>query len=164
MDPRGEVWLRRAFALAASALSKGNAPFGAVLVGADGRVLHEAENTVHTSGDCLAHAELNVLREASLRLGPSALEGTTVYTSAEPCPMCAGAMYWSGVARVVFGIDTPRLMQVASWVSDPASEQINLSCREVLERGQRKVEIEGPALADEAAEVLKCPTAGHDRT
>src|SRR5687768_14770951 len=103
-----ERWLRAAIIVARQAMTAGNAPFGAVLVAADGRLLLEAGNTVLTSGDATGHAELNLIREATQRLDPATLAGATLYASTEPCPMCAGAVFWSGIGRVVFGLSSAR--------------------------------------------------------
>src|ERR1044071_4371128 len=82
--------LRSAIASSRSARDKGNQPYGAVLVSADGDVLLTAENTEVREKDCTAHAETNLVRQASLRLDPQVLRGSTIYASGEPCPMCAG--------------------------------------------------------------------------
>jgi tRNA(Arg) A34 adenosine deaminase TadA len=142
-------FLRRAFELAARASSKGNGPFGAVLVDESGLLLAEAENTVHELEDCTAHAEMNLLRATYGRLGEGRLARATIYASAEPCPMCAGAIFWSGVGRLVYGLSTRRLSTL-----DPAAPQVALDCRGVLLQGNRPIVIEGPLLEDEAARVF----------
>jgi tRNA(adenine34) deaminase len=91
--------LRAAIALSARASEAGNQPYGALLADAEGRVLLEACNTQVTERDVTAHAELNLVRAASQRFDRDMLAGCTVYASGEPCPMCAGAIYWSGVGR-----------------------------------------------------------------
>ena len=96
--------LRAAIAVARRAREHGNHPFGALLVGRDGQVLLEAENTVLTGPDCTGHAETNLMRLASRRYGADFLAGCSLYTSTEPCPMCAGAIYWGSVGRVVFAL------------------------------------------------------------
>jgi tRNA(Arg) A34 adenosine deaminase TadA len=85
--------LLAAIGLAQRARDNGNHPFGALLVDADGNVAVESENTVVTGRDCTGHAETNVMREASHRLDPGFLQGCTLYTSTEPCAMCAGAIF-----------------------------------------------------------------------
>lgn len=138
--------LRRAFALAHEAALAGNHPFGAVLVGTDGSVLAEARNTVLTARDVTGHAETNLLREAGRRYAEAVLAGATLYASAEPCPMCAGAIYWSGVACLVYGLPTVRLAEIGG----DAADQILLPARDVLARGQRTVRVVGPLLVVEA--------------
>lgn len=64
----------------------------------------EAENTVVTEHDVTGHAELNLVRRASMRFEVETLEGVTLYTSTEPCAMCSSAIYWSGIGRVVYAL------------------------------------------------------------
>ena len=143
--------LRRAIDLAANAREHGNHPFGALLVDADGRLLAEAENTVTTDHDCTAHAETNLVRLASQRFDGPTLAGSTLYTSTEPCAMCAGAIHWSGIGRVVFALAEDQLFQLAG--GDPANETMSLPCREVFARCRRPIEVVGPLLEEEAERV-----------
>src|SRR5207237_6027653 len=94
----------RAIVLSEGARRNGNQPFGALLVGADGEIIAEAENAMLSARDLTAHAEMNALRMASRRAWPVQLAGATMYASGEPCPMCAGAMLQHGLRRIVFGI------------------------------------------------------------
>src|SRR5215831_5405116 len=96
--------LRAAIALAHSARAHGNHPFGALLADETGAVLLEAENTVVTERDCTGHAETNLMRLASRRFGQEQLASCTLYTSTEPCAMCAGAIHWGNVGRVVYAL------------------------------------------------------------
>jgi tRNA(Arg) A34 adenosine deaminase TadA len=150
-SPQDETLLRRALAVAREARAHGNHPFGALLAGDDGRVRLEAENTVVTEGDCTGHAELNLVRAACRTLGGGELVGATIYTSTEPCAMCSGAIYWGGLARVVFGLPASELHALAS--GTPESQQLVLSSRDVLRHGQRSIEVLGPLLEDEARAV-----------
>ena len=86
-------FLRRAIAIAQQARDHGNHPFGALLVDAHQQVIFEAENTVVTERDCTGHAETNLMRLASRQVLPEVLAGCTLYSSAEPCAMCAGAIH-----------------------------------------------------------------------
>jgi tRNA(Arg) A34 adenosine deaminase TadA len=140
--------LTRAIELAAAAREHGNHPFGSLLVDGDGAVVLEAENTVVTGRDCTAHAEQNLVREASARFGPDQLEAFTLYTSTEPCAMCAGAIFWSGIGRVVFALSSATLGEI---VRDPTGAgTLAMSCREVFDRGGRTVDVRGPLIEDEA--------------
>ena len=103
VDERDADHLRRAMALAREACEEGNAPFGAVLVGEDGRVLAEGRNTVNTERDVTGHAETNVMRKAWRLQDADTLVASTLYASGESCAMCAGAIFWGGVGRVVYG-------------------------------------------------------------
>ncbi|WP_024801466.1 nucleoside deaminase [Nocardia sp. BMG51109] len=141
--------LRRAFEVAARSAAGGNHPFGAVLADPDGRVLLETENTVVTDNDCTGHAEINLVRQAA-RLHPAdRLRGMTLYSSAEPCAMCSGAIYWSGLGRVVYGLSESGLLALTG--AHPENPTMSLPCREVLARGQHPIEVVGPQLETEAA-------------
>src|SRR5262245_39840937 len=143
--------LRRAIALARIARECGNGPFGATLVNRDGVTLLEAQNTRGTDRDCTAHAEANLLREATRRFEPDVLAQCTVYASTEPCAMCAGAIFWSGVERVVFALSNPGLYALAG---DPPN-QLRMRCADVLASGVRRVEVVGPAIEPEAQMVFE---------
>ncbi len=145
-------YLRAAITLARQAGARGDGPYGAVLVDARGTVIAEATNTLVTGRDCTGHAELNLVRAAWGRVGPAVLAGCTLYASAEPCAMCAGAIYWSGISRVVYAIDAGRIAALLGMPRDLA-----LNCRAVLAHGRRPVEVIGPALVDEAAGVFTTP-------
>jgi len=143
--------MRRALGLARQARDHGNHPFGALLTDSAGRVLLEAENSVVTASDCTGHAELNLVRQASINLDGDALASATLYTSTEPCAMCAGAIYWAGVSRVVFGLRESELPPLTG--TDQRNQTLTLPCREVFARGQRPIEVIGPLLEDEARAV-----------
>jgi len=102
---------------------------------------------VVTESDCTGHAESNLVREASRKLGVGALEGYTLVTSCEPCAMCATAVFWSGISRLVYGLSHERLIGIRK----AGPPMLNLSCREVLARGEREVTVTGPLLEDEGA-------------
>jgi len=139
-------FLTRVFALAQRSRAEGHHPFAAIVVGADGTVIAEAMND--SSTDRTAHAEMNALRAASRRHGPAELAGATLYSNAEPCAMCAGGTYWSGVGRVVYGMSETSLLALTG--SDPENPTLSLPCREVFARGQRPTEVIGPVREDEA--------------
>ena len=100
-----QVLMHRALDLARRARARGNHRFGALLADPSGKVQLEAENTVVTEGDCTGHAETNLMRLACQILDRDALIAATIYTSTEPCAMCAGAIYWAGVSQVVFELE-----------------------------------------------------------
>src|SRR5260370_40182953 len=101
--------LRAAVASAWRARDRGNHPFGAVRADAGGIMLLEAENTVLPAHDVTGHAELNLVRLAWAAFERAELAGCTLYASTEPCAMCAAAIYWSGIGRVVFGVGAATL-------------------------------------------------------
>ena len=107
-----EALLRRAVALAARAVDAGDAPYGSLLAAPDGAVLAEAHNTVRRERDITAHPELKLARWAARELDPAEAARTTLYTSCEPCGMCAGALVRSGLGRVVFALSTEQLVEL----------------------------------------------------
>jgi tRNA(Arg) A34 adenosine deaminase TadA len=132
ITPADETLLRRAIAIAARAMTLGDAPYGSLLADADGAILIEAHNTVRRDNDITAHPELKLARWAARELGPEAAARATMYTSCQPCGMCAGAIVRSGLSRVVYALATDQLIQL-----NPES-------------GWPEVAQEGPALFDEA--------------
>lgn len=149
LDERDGKYLRQAIALADTARARGNRPFGALIVGADGQVLAEAWNSTGENGDCTAHAETSAVRLASPVHGRETLAGATLYSSAEPCVMCAGAIFWSAIGRVVYGIDAVRLREFRGERLD--QKDAELSCRDVFAASSHAIECIGPALIGEAA-------------
>lgn len=98
--------MEQALRLAARAAEAGEVPVGAVIV-KDGRVLARAHNQVETLRDATAHAEMIAITQAAEALENWRLEGAELYVTLEPCPMCAGALVLSRVARIVYGADDP---------------------------------------------------------
>ena len=148
LGERDALYLRRAIELSAQAAGRGNRPFGAVVVSTDGTLLGEAWNDNAETGDCTGHAEVNALRIASPAHPREAFTGATMYASGEPCVMCAGAIFWSGIRRVVFGLDAVRLR--AFRTLHAGAGDLEMSCRAVFEASPEAFEVIGPALADEA--------------
>jgi tRNA(Arg) A34 adenosine deaminase TadA len=142
-------FLRRSFEVARRAVTHGNHPFGAILVDPHGNVLIEAENGYMPAHDGTAHAERLLATQACITLSPAALKTATLYSSAEPCAMCAGAIYWAGIGRVVYGLSEHRLQAITG--NHPENPTLNLPCREVFASGQRPTAVVGPLLEDEAA-------------
>ena len=142
-------FLRRSFDVARRALTHGNHPFGAILVDENGIVLIEAENGYMPAHDATAHAERLLATRACTALKPDVLKNSTLYSSAEPCAMCAGAIYWAGIGRLVYGLSEHRLLAITG--NHPENPTLDLPCREVFRSGQRPTEVLGPLLEDEAA-------------
>jgi tRNA(Arg) A34 adenosine deaminase TadA len=144
-----ERLLRLSFDVARRAQTLGNHPFGAVLVSAAGDVLIETGNGYLPDRDMTGHAERILATQASKQIPQHILAGSTLYTSAEPCAMCAGAIYWSGIGRVVYGLSERRLKSITG--NHAENPTLDLPCRVVFSAGQRAVEVVGPLLEDEAA-------------
>lgn len=139
--------VRDSIKIASSARDNGNHPFGAVLADKNGHILLSAENSVVTDRDCTAHAEANLIRKACRVYDSEFLLTCTIYASTEPCPMCSGAIFWSNIRRVVFGLSEEKLYALIGGYSD---EVLLLSCRDVMQRGKKTIEVIGPLLEDEA--------------
>jgi tRNA(Arg) A34 adenosine deaminase TadA len=142
-------FLEQAIVLSQQSRANGNHPFGALLV-LDGQIVLEAENSVGTTGDATGHAETNLVRLASTTFSKSDLARASLYSSCEPCAMCSGAIYWSGIGRLVYALSEEGLYDMTG--DDPENPTMRLPCREVLARGQREIEILGPALEEIAAQ------------
>lgn len=140
-----EALVRRAIALSADARAVGNHPFGALLA-IDGAVVLEAQNTVATSHDPTAHAETNLVSDAIRQLTPEQIGRSVLYTSCEPCAMCAGKLYWAGVRSVVFALPATELAAMAGG-------DFLVPCRDLFARASQVVHVVGPVLADDAREV-----------
>jgi len=151
LTSRDTEMLRTSFEVARRAVVAGNHPFGAVLADQEGQILLEAENTVVTADDITGHAETNLVRMIRKDSLGSALESSTLYSSGEPCAMCSGAIYWGNIGRVVYGLSQERFYSMVGDLEDRLT--FALPCREVLVRGDRSIEVVGPALEDEAARV-----------
>lgn len=146
-----EHFLRLSFQVARRAQECGNHPFGAILVGPDGAVLMEQENAYQPTRDMTGHAERVLMTRASQTYSPEFLRDCTMYTSAEPCAMCAGAAYWAGIGRVVYGLSESQLKEITG--NHPENPTLDLPCHVVFEAGQRRVEVIGPMLIEEAAKL-----------
>lgn len=144
-----ERWMRRSIEIAEHARARGNHPFGALLLGPSSEVLIEAGNAFAIAGDGTTHAERLVATRAGECYGPRFLRDCTLYTSCEPCCMCAGAIYWVGIGRVVFGMSEHSLKDLIG--PHPENLTLDLPCRTVFAAGQRPVEVIGPVLPEEAA-------------
>jgi len=127
-----ERLLRHAIAIAARAVTLGDAPYGSLLADANGTILIEEHNTVRRDNDIAAHPELKLARWAARELDPDTAAGVTMYTSCQPCGMCTGGIVRSGIGRVVYALSTDQLVDLNPGSTWPTIPQ------------------EGPALFDEA--------------
>ncbi len=141
MEKTDLEYLRSAIAAAWSARQHGNHPFGAVLVDENHQLVLSAENTVITGRDVTGHAETNLVRLASQSFTPGELARMTLYTSTEPCAMCAGAIHWSKIGRVVYALSEESLYEIVG----PSTEHLLLPCRAVFAHSQQAVAVSGPA-------------------
>ncbi|MFW0783305.1 nucleoside deaminase [Gordonia sp. CPCC 206044] len=146
-----EAFLHHAIDLAAAARARGDHPFGALLVDPDGEVVATALNSVDTDGDPTGHAETNLVRIAGRRFAPDERRPLTLYTSTEPCAMCAGAIYWSCIGTVVYALAESELRSMTG--DDPKNPSLDLPCREVFARGAHPTTVRGPFDIPAAREV-----------
>ena len=143
-----DALLTRSFELAAEARAAGDHPFGALLE-VDGEILAEARNRVNTDRDITAHAETALVRLLEQERLLNHVGGGTLYTSCEPCPMCVGAMFWIGVRRVVFGLSSSRLTELATPLGLPTGG-FTISAAEIGGAANPPMSFDGPHREDEA--------------
>lgn len=148
-------YLRKAIEVSRKSREHGNTPFGALLVDADGNILMEQENIEITEKNCSGHAETSLMIAASKKYSKDFLWDCTLYTTAEPCVMCAGAIYWGNVGNVVYGISEKRLLELTG--DDEQNPTFDLPCREVFAKGQKDIKVAGPfpEIEEEVVEVHK---------
>lgn len=151
LTPTETDLLRQSLQAAADSRAEGRHPFGAIVVDAAGAVVASfGNNSLPPEGDPTQHAEMRAVAAAFHALGAEGMAGSTLYTSAEPCAMCSGAVYWTGIDRVVYALSERRLLELTG--DHPENPTFSLPCREVFARGQRSIAVSGPHLEDEAAE------------
>ena len=138
IEPFGdEYFMKKALQEAQTAFDKGEVPVGVVIV-LNNQIIARAHNLTETLNDVTAHAEMQAITAAANFLGGKYLQNCTLYVTLEPCQMCAGALYWSQISRVVFGAkDQERGFLTMGTTLHP------------------KTKIQGGVLADESSELLK---------
>lgn len=146
--PEDADYLRRAIEAARQSRAAGRHPFSSLIV-LDGEVIAASQSMKTGNTDATNHSEMRVLREASATRPPPVLARATLYASTEPCAMCAGATYWAGIGRLVFGFSEASLRAMTG--AHPWNPTLALPCRELFARGSRRIEVIGPYLEEEAA-------------
>ena len=136
--------LRQANEVAKRAVTLGHHPFGAILVAPD----HETVLAEQGNVDTVNHAESVLARAAATNFTPDYLWGCTLYTTVEPCCMCAGTQYWAHIGRLVYGMEERRLLALTG--SDAQNPTMDLPCREVFAHGQKAIRVWGPVPEVEA--------------
>lgn len=136
--------LRHANQIAMRAQSFGRHPFGAILVAPDNLTVLLAQGNV----DTVNHAESTLIRTAVTNFSPNYLWRCTLYTTVEPCAMCAATQYWANIGRLVYGLSEERLLELTG--NHPENPTLNLPCREVFQRGQKAIAVYGPITEVEA--------------
>ncbi len=141
-----EQFLRKAIALALQSRQQGGDPFGALLV-LDNQIVHQSTDRSVESSDPTFHAELCVISEFCRSQRQFRLTNFTLYTSSEPCLMCAGSVHWSGITTVVFSTSQQMLQQLSGGRPKP-------SLASLLNVERQRVEIIGPLLREEGLRVF----------
>lgn len=130
-------FMKKALVEAELAFDQGEVPVGAVIV-VNQQIIARAHNLTELLNDVTAHAEMQAITSASNYLGGKFLNNCTLYVTLEPCQMCAGALYWSQISRVVYG-----------------AEDKERGCRAMGTKLHPKTKLEGGVLAKEASDLLK---------
>jgi guanine deaminase len=133
--------------LAIEEAKKGDAPYGAVIV-KDNQVVAAAYNTVRQDSDPSAHAEVNVIRRLTAKLKNPALDGYSIYTTGEPCPMCAAACVWTGISEIIYGASIADLISINQG-------QIDISCEEIIAKSFRKIKVTKGILRNECLDLFR---------
>lgn len=141
MSTQDETFLRQAITLANQARQAGERPFGAVLVFNE-VVVAQAQDQCRALNDPTAHAELRLISSYCQSSGYFDLTGAAIYTCAEPCVMCSGAIKWAGISRVVFSVSQELLQTVSGGRRKP-------TCDELVNTGRRHIDVCGLLLVDE---------------
>lgn len=139
--------IKTTYQMARVAISRGNHPFAALLV-IDEEIVLTSENSVITDNDVTQHAELKLVSKASRSYNTKQLSKATLYTSTEPCAMCSGAIFWSGIGEIVFGCSAETLAKYATG-------SFVVPSRELLSHGNRNLKIIGPILENDGSEIHK---------
>jgi len=129
-----QKFLNQCLELANESVKNGDHPFGSVIV-LDGKVVASSANEVVTLGDVTAHAELRVVQKAQQVFESEELARSVLYTSTEPCPMCAGAIYWAEIDHVVFGCSQEQLYSIVRG-------GLELKAHDVFKTGARQIKVE----------------------
>jgi tRNA(Arg) A34 adenosine deaminase TadA len=138
---------------ARAAVLGGNPPFGAVVADASGEQRVSAGNTAVSTGEFVAHAEAEAARRAVRVMTTRELRGATLYSSAEPCAMCAAVVYWAGIGRVVYAVGVRQLS--AMFGHDEEYPFLTLPCRTVFAAGRRPTRLVGPTDLSEAMDLWR---------
>ena len=148
-----QAFLRAAIEVSRKSVGNGNHPFGCVLVDKEsGQIVLEYQNNYKTDNR-LGHAEANLARMAAVQFEEDYLRGCTMYTTVEPCCMCAGTAYWAELGAVVFGVTEARLGALTG--SHPENLTMDLPCRTVFNAGRRPVSTSGVRFPELETEILK---------
>lgn len=138
VKPNDDIYfMKKALQEAEAAYEKGEIPVGAVIV-IDNRIIARAHNLTETLNDVTAHAEMQAITAAANYLGGKYLQNCTLYVTLEPCQMCAGALFWSQISRIVYG-----------------ARDEERGCIKLKTKLHPKTKIKGGILAEDTSKLLK---------
>ncbi|MEA3329856.1 MAG: nucleoside deaminase, partial [Nanoarchaeota archaeon] len=144
-------FMEKAISIAKKSAKGEDYAVGAIIV-KDGKVLSEGKTLLNHSPDPTVHAEIVAIRKACKKVNSRFLEGCVLYTTHEPCPMCASAAIWARMKGIVFGAT---IEDAYSYASNKFSwRQINSKCKEVLEKGKPKLLLVGGFMREECNELF----------
>jgi len=131
--------------LAEQAIEQGDEPFSALLV-VNNQIVAKANNEVIRLQDPTKHAEIEVIKKGLNIIKSVGTNNITLYSSTEPCPMCAGAIYWCGIKRVVFGCSIEKFSEICD-------AGLVVPCRSILCNRRKSIDVIGPILEKESANI-----------
>jgi len=140
--------LRHAFTVAEKSFREGNLPFGCILLSPEGTIIEDGENLVITSENSIAHCEIVLINKLAGKYEREYLRKCAIYATTEPCPMCTAAIFWSGIGKLVYALSKEGYHAVAN-TTNP-DHLFDLSSKQLLKHGGRKVEVNGPLMEEEA--------------
>ena len=140
-------FLRLSFTYAIDAKKLNDGPFGALVLDEQNEIIARAGNTTNSDHSITYHAQTNAIQQTEYNRGKGKLKGSTLVSSAEPCPMCASAIAWSGLRKVIYGVSIESLKA-------EGFDQIDIGCREILERANYPIKVIGPRLEKEGINVF----------
>lgn len=134
--------LNRCIEISRQAREHGNTPFGALLADKEGTILLEQENIEITEKLCTGHAETTLAAKASQKYSKEFLWECLLYTTAEPCAMCTGAIYWGNIGTIVYAMTEKRLLELTG--ANEQNPTFDLPSKEIVSHGQKDIQIIGP--------------------
>lgn len=134
--------LKRCIEISQNARDHGNTPFGALLTDKEGTILLEQENIEITENICTGHAETTLAAKASQKYSKDFLWECTLYTTAEPCAMCTGTIYWGNIGKIVYAMTEKRLLELIG--NNEQNPTFDLPSKQLLRHGQKNIQVIGP--------------------
>lgn len=150
-----EQYMQSAIEIARAGIAAGQSPFGAVIVRED-KVVAAAHNTVWSTTDITAHAEVNAIRAACRDLKTVDLSGCEMFTTCEPCPMCLAAIHWARIDTVIYGA-------TISDAKDAGFSELTISAQHMVRQGGSNLRVVSGMLADKCTDLFRAWLSRADR-